>query len=58
LDGKPAKLRHSLRWNDRFKEHVQEEVMDMKCGDLSVARRPVTDRVTVFCGENNELKCP
>ena len=58
LDEKPAKLRHSLRWNGRFEEHIQADIMDRECEVLFVARRPVTDRATVFCGENNKLKCP
>jgi len=28
-------------WNGRIKEHVEADVMDMECGVLCVARRPV-----------------
>ena len=58
VEGKPVEMRQSVRWNVRFKEHVEADVMYMECGVLSVARRPVTDRATVYCGENSELKCP
>jgi hypothetical protein len=56
--GKPAEMRQSVRWNGRLKEHDEADVVDMEYGMLSVARRPVTDCATVFCGENNELNGP
>ena len=34
-------MRQSGMWNGRFKEHVEADVMDMECGVLCVARRPV-----------------
>jgi hypothetical protein len=51
-------MRQSVRWNVRLKELVEADVMYMECGVLSVARRSVTDRATVCCGENSELMCP
>jgi hypothetical protein len=56
VEGKPAEMRTSVRCNGRSKEHVEADVMDMECGVLSVARGPVTDRATVYCGENSALK--
>jgi len=58
VEGKRVEMRQSVRWNVRFKEHVEADVMYMECRVLSVARRPVTDRATFCCGENSELKCP
>jgi hypothetical protein len=58
MEGKRAEMRQSVRWNVRFKEYVEADVMYMECGVLPVARRSVTDQATVYCGENSELKCP
>jgi hypothetical protein len=55
---KRAEMRQSVTWNVRLKEHVEADVMYMECGVLSVARRSVTDRATVWCGDNSELKRP
>jgi len=38
---KPAEMRKCRMWNGRIKEHVEADVMDMECGVLCVARRPV-----------------
>jgi hypothetical protein len=51
VGGKPAEMRHSVRWNGTFKGHVEADVMYLEYGVLFVA-------ATVFCGENNELKGP
>ena len=56
LEGKSAEVRNSVRWSGRFKEHVEADVMYMECGVLSVAGRPITERATVFSGENSEPK--
>jgi hypothetical protein len=58
VERKPAEMRQSVRWYGRLKEQDEADVMDMECGVLCAARRPVDDWATLLCGEYNELKGP
>jgi hypothetical protein len=39
VEGKPAEMRQSVRWDGRRMENVEAGVVDMECGVLSIARR-------------------
>lgn len=38
VEGKPAEMRDSVRWNGRFKEHVEADVMYMEWGCVVCSR--------------------
>ena len=56
--GKTGKIETFSEVDGRFKEHVEVDVMDMECGVLFVAMRPVIDWATLLCAENKVLKGP